>query len=57
MGVLLSMILTVVGGFLAAATVGSAMNWPDAGSVFAVAIMGACILLQLKKKDETENEE
>ena len=57
MGILMSVLLTVVEGFLAAATVGSAMNWPDAGSVFAIAIMGACILLQLRKKDETENEE
>ena len=57
MSIFVSMLLTVVGGFLAAGTIGNAMNWPDAGAVFAVAIMGACILAELRRKNKKKDEE
>lgn len=47
---LLAFILTIVGGYLADGILGINMEWPDAGAIFAIAIMGAFILKKLDEK-------
>ena len=42
--------LTVIVGFFADGLLASAMNWPDAGAVFAVATMGAFLLWSSQRK-------
>ncbi len=42
---------TVLVGFFAAGTLGNALNWPDAGAVFAVATMGAFLLADRKRSE------
>ena len=50
---------TVLAGFFAASTLGTVLNWPDAGAIFAVATMGCFILHAVNKKrgkDDDTNE-
>ena len=51
-------VLTVLSGYLGAGILGSYLNWPDAGAVTAVAVMGAFILWEVRKtsckKDKEE---
>ena len=42
---------TIVIGFLADSIFGNWLNWPDAGAIFAIAVMGAFILAY-KGRDE-----
>ena len=46
---LLAFILTIVGGYLADGILGINMEWPDAGAIFAIAIMGTFILRKMDK--------
>ena len=46
---LLAFLVTVVVGYLGSATLGVAMNWPDAGAIFAVAAMGCFILRAVRR--------
>lgn len=43
-------IATVAVGYLGAAIVGSWLNWPEAGAVFAIAFVGAVLLHERKQK-------
>ena len=54
---IIAFIVTVIAGYLAAATLGTSWNWPDAGAVFAVAVMGAFILWAVRhpKKEEEKD--
>ena len=58
MSIILMVVLTVLSGYLGAGILGSYLNWPDAGSVTSVAVMGAFILWELRKtfckKDKEE---
>ena len=47
---------TVLAGFFAASTLGTVLNWPDAGAVFAVAVMGCFILHAVYKKRGTDED-
>lgn len=40
-------LITIVAGYLGGAFIGTPMNWPDAGAVVAVAVMGAFILRRI----------
>lgn len=48
---------TVFVGFLAIGLIGSAMNWPDAGAVFAIAVMGCFIIREIRAVKKPESEE
>ncbi len=43
-------------GFFAAGWIGDWLNWPDAGAVFAVAVMGCFILRAVYKKRGTDED-
>ena len=43
----------VLAGFFAASTLGTVLNWPDAGAIFAVATMGCFILRAVYRKRGT----
>ena len=45
---LLGFVATVFAGYLGSALLGTAMNWPDAGAIVAVATMGAFILWAIR---------
>ena len=53
---ILAFIVTIVAGYFGAALLGANMNWPDAGAVVAVAVMGCFILWELRhhKKDKDD---
>lgn len=44
-------IITFVAGYLGASIMGAPMNWPDAGAIVAIAVMGFFILKEMKKDD------
>lgn len=46
---MLAFVATVIAGYFGSALLGSAMNWPDAGAIVAIATMGAFILYRLRK--------
>lgn len=57
--ILFAFICTVLVGFFADGWIGSWLNWPDAGAIFAVATMGCFILHAVNKKrgkDDDTNE-
>lgn len=45
-------IVTFIAGYLGSALLGATLNWPDAGAITAIAVMGAFILRSLKKRGE-----
>lgn len=45
----LAVIATILTGYVTSALFDEWMNWPQAGPIFAVAVMGAFILHALKK--------
>lgn len=47
-------IVTVIVGYLGAAILAETMNWPDGGSVIAIAVMGAFILRRLDHDNSDE---
>ena len=56
---LIAFLATVVVGYFGSATLGAAMNWPDAGAIFAVATMGCFILRavhQAKSSSDTHQD-
>lgn len=40
-------IVTIVAGYFGAGVLGLTLNWPDAGAVVAVAVMGVFILMKI----------
>ena len=48
--------LTILGGLLGAGYLGSLLNWPDAGAVVAIAIMGSFILWEIRKKSHVDEQ-
>ena len=44
-------------GFFATGILGSWLNWPDAGAVFAIATMGAFLMWEVRKLTREEQEE
>lgn len=44
--------VTIIAGYLGAAIVGSAMNWPDAGAITAIAVMGVFIMRSIRHKEK-----
>ena len=42
-------IITIVAGYSGAAILGLTLNWPDAGAIVAIAVMGAMILYKLEQ--------
>ena len=45
---------TIIAGYLGAAILAETMNWPDGGSVIAIAVMGAFILRRLDHNGSDE---
>ncbi|MCI5993747.1 MAG: hypothetical protein MRZ24_06915 [Clostridiales bacterium] len=54
--ILFAFICTVLAGFFAAGWIGDWLNWPDAGAVFAVAVMGCFILRAVYEKRGTDDD-
>ena len=54
---ILAFLVTIVAGYLGAALLGAAMNWPDAGAVVAVAVMGCFILRELRRHRNNQNQD
>lgn len=48
-------VCTVLVGFFASGWIGSYLNWPDCGAIFAVATMGCFILRALHQKGDTDD--
>ena len=48
----LALFFTVLVGYLADAVVGSLLNWPCAGAIFAIAVMGLFLLNELENLKE-----
>ena len=46
---IIAVIITIIVGYLGSALLGNAMNWPDAGAIVAIAVMGFFILRKLDK--------
>jgi hypothetical protein len=46
---IIAAIATIIAGFLGASILGLALNWPDAGAVVAIAVMGAFILKKIDR--------
>lgn len=46
---IIAVIVTIIVGYLGSALLGNAMNWPDAGAVVAITVMGFFILRKLDK--------
>lgn len=46
--------VTIIAGYLGAAILAETMNWPDGGSVIAIAVMGAFILRRLDHNGSDE---
>ena len=46
---IIAAIVTIIAGFLGASILGLALNWPDAGAVVAIAVMGAFILKKIDR--------
>ena len=53
--IIFAFICTVLAGFFAASTLGTVLNWPDAGAVFSVAVMGCFILRAVYQKRGAED--
>lgn len=49
---IISVVVTLGAGFLSALFLGTYMNWPEGGSVVAIAVMGAFILRKLNMKEK-----
>lgn len=45
-------IVTILAGFFGAGLLGNWLNWPDAGAVVAIAVMGAFILWAVRNPPE-----
>lgn len=45
---ILAFFVTIVAGYFGAALLGATMNWPDAGAIVAIAVMGSFILRELR---------
>lgn len=45
-------IVTIILGYLGAGFLGLTFNWPDAGAVVAIAVMGGIILHKMNQKGE-----
>lgn len=44
---ILAAVVTIIAGFLGAGLLGLTLNWPNAGAVVAIAVMGAFILKKI----------
>lgn len=44
---IIAAVVTIIAGFLGAGILGLTLNWPDAGAVIAIAVMGAFILKKI----------
>lgn len=44
---LIAFAVTVLVGFLGSAILGAALNWPDAGAIFAIATIGTIIFWKI----------
>jgi len=49
---ILKFFITVLVGFMADLLLGTNLNWPGAGAIFAVATMGCFILSELQKEKQ-----
>lgn len=50
-------VCTVFAGFFASGWIGSYLNWPDCGAIFAIATMGCFILRALYQKGGKDDAE
>lgn len=57
MNVIMIAVCTILAGFLGAAFLGGLVNWPDAGAVTAIAVMGAFIIWEMRKNARKKDEE
>lgn len=44
---IIAAIVTIVSGYFGAGVLGLTLNWPDAGAVVAIAVMGVFILIKI----------
>ena len=49
---IVAFLVTVFGGYVCTAVFSEWMNWPQAGPIFAVAVMGCFILRAIRKRGE-----
>lgn len=49
---IIACIVTILAGFLGASLLGEWLNWPEGGTVIAIAVMGAFILWALRNPPE-----
>ena len=54
MEIIAAVLVTVLAGFAGEGLLGDMLNWPGAGSVVAVAVMGAFILYALRRSRNRE---
>lgn len=47
---IVAFLVTIAAGYLGSALLGANMNWPDAGAIVAVAVMGCFILRELRRR-------
>ncbi len=52
MSVVIACLVTFVAGYLGSAILGTMWNWPDAGAIVAIAVMGGFILAALHKQKQ-----
>ncbi len=52
-----ALFLTIICGFLGSAIMGAKLNWPDAGAIVAIAVMGSIILHKLNQTETNTNED
>lgn len=50
-------LITFIAGNLGSGLLGSSMDWPDAGAIVAISVMGAFILRRLKQNNKKEDED
>jgi len=51
----IAFIATIAAGYLGSALLGATMNWPDAGAITAIAVMGCFILHEIRTLKRPEN--
>lgn len=49
---IVAFLVTVFGGYVGTSMFGDWLNWPQAGPIFAVAVMGCFILRAIRKRGE-----
>lgn len=53
----IAFIAAIAAGYLGSALLGVKMNWPDAGAVAAIAVMGCFILHEIRAQKKPENKD